>query len=189
MTVPDLDTVRRAQKGDISAQRFVLEFLYPSVRKHLGFLFGFRPEVEDWTHDAMIEILRALPSFRHRSSLMTWAHRIASRTASKKLTPLPTAATHELPESVYEVDFVARVEIQRLAWCLLNLKPKKREAFVLLEVLEMTAQEAAAVLGTFANTVASRCRHARAELEQMMRGGEPRSSAARVLTNLSAARH
>ena len=54
------------------------------------------------------------------------------------------------------------------------LDPKKREAFVLMGIFELTAAEAGRALGTFANTAASRFRHARAELEAYLarRGDE-----------------
>jgi DNA-directed RNA polymerase specialized sigma24 family protein len=47
---------------------------------------------------------------------------------------------------------------------LAKLAPKKRDAFVLMAIFELTAAEAGRALGTFANTAASRFRHARAEL-------------------------
>lgn len=48
---------------------------------------------------------------------------------------------------------------------LATLSPKKRDAFVLMAIFELSAEEAGRALGTFANTAASRFRHARAELE------------------------
>ena len=59
-------------------------------------------------------------------------------------------------------------ELLLLIQCLERLAPKKREAFILMAIFELSAREAADVLGTFANTAASRFRHARSELHDLL---------------------
>jgi DNA-directed RNA polymerase specialized sigma24 family protein len=49
-----------------------------------------------------------------------------------------------------------------------KLTEKKRDAFILMSLLELTAEEAGVALGIPANTAASRDRHARAELEALL---------------------
>jgi DNA-directed RNA polymerase specialized sigma24 family protein len=58
------------------------------------------------------------------------------------------------------------VTLQR---ALADLTPAKRDAFVLMAIFELSAEEAGRALGTFANTAASRYRHAKAELEARFR--------------------
>jgi DNA-directed RNA polymerase specialized sigma24 family protein len=60
---------------------------------------------------------------------------------------------------------VAAAELRVLQRALSTLTARKRDAFVVMAIFELTADEAGRVLGTFANTAASRFRHARAELE------------------------
>jgi DNA-directed RNA polymerase specialized sigma24 family protein len=59
------------------------------------------------------------------------------------------------------------------------LSPKKRDAFVLMEIFELSQEEAGRVLGVPANTAASQCRHARAELHARFKRFDesPRSAA------------
>jgi DNA-directed RNA polymerase specialized sigma24 family protein len=49
------------------------------------------------------------------------------------------------------------------------LNPKKRSAFVLMEIFDLTAEEAGKALGVPANTAASQCRHARRELQAYLK--------------------
>jgi RNA polymerase sigma-70 factor, ECF subfamily len=166
MDEPASDVIALAQGGDRAAREAVLAYLYPLLRKHLSFASGFHPEVDDWVQDALLAVLAALPRFEGRSSLKTWAMRIGLRAAGHGLRAArrrPAPTDQELDE-VFELDPVARDELRFLSAALSQLAPKKRDAFVAMEILGMTAQEAGAALGTFANTAASRCRHARAEL-------------------------
>jgi RNA polymerase sigma-70 factor (ECF subfamily) len=146
----------------------VLEHLHPLLSRQLGFMFGFGPSTDDAVQESLVAILEALPSFRGDARIETWATRIALRTAWRMLKRERRAAPVEPPEETYEIDYVRRAELRRLLEALESLSPKKREAFVLMELFDFTAQEAGRALGTFANTAASRCRHARAELSALL---------------------
>jgi RNA polymerase sigma factor (sigma-70 family) len=155
----------------------VLTYLHPLVFRQLGFLFGLDRHTEDAAQEALIAILEALPSFAFRARLTTWAMKIAFREGrrhrARERREQPAA---ELPEATHEPDLESRLDAQRLLGALDQLTEKKRQAFVLMELLELTAEEAGRVLGTFANTAASRCRHAKEELRAL-------------LTNLPSSRH
>jgi DNA-directed RNA polymerase specialized sigma24 family protein len=56
------------------------------------------------------------------------------------------------------------IELELLIRALGRLKLKKRQAFVLMAILDYSAAEAGEILHISANTAASRCRHARQEL-------------------------
>jgi RNA polymerase sigma-70 factor, ECF subfamily len=145
--------------------------LYPIVRKHLGFLLGFHPLTEDAVQESMLAIYRALPGFRGQSTRTTWALAIASRIGrrylrrERRLSAAPGELA-SLPEG-FEPP-AESAELLLLVQCLERLAPKKREAFILMAIFELSATEAAAVLGTFANTAASRYRHARSELHDLL---------------------
>jgi RNA polymerase sigma-70 factor, ECF subfamily len=170
-------SLEQVQAGAAVDADALIRELYPVVRKHLGFLLRFHPATEDAVQEAMVEIYRSVPRLRYRESVRAWALRIAGRKARRwlryegrhrsALTPdgLP-------PEILANVDYEGRDDLAKLVSLLGELSPKKREAFVMMEILEMSAREAAEALGTSTNTAASRCRHAKRELsEQFERTG------------------
>lgn len=145
--------------------------LYPLVRKHLGFLLGFHSLAEDAVQESMLAIYLALPGFRGQSTRTTWALAIASRVGRRYLRREErlSRSPGELAPAPAGFDPPAgSAELLLLIRCLERLPPKKREAFILMAIFELSAREAAAVLGTFANTAASRYRHARNELHDLL---------------------
>ncbi len=175
------ELAQRAVNGDRSALQALFMALFPVVHKHLSFVLGFGPLVDDAVQESMLRIHRALPSYRGEAALVTWALAIASRTAAKharrerKYQAAERAGRTEHAEladldrvlagSVYGCDTAASGgELVLLTKALGRLKLKKRLAFVLIAILDCSATEAAEVLGTSPNTAASRYRHARQEL-------------------------
>ncbi|HRC58410.1 MAG TPA: RNA polymerase sigma factor [Kofleriaceae bacterium] len=169
---------QRAQAGDVAAQRALLIELYSVVRKQAFFLLDSRASAEDVVQDTMLAIHRGLPSFRGESDLRTWAITIAIRTAYRqRRRDRRMVATEELPATaVFDVDQQAAAELVLLQKALTHLAPKKRDAFVLMGLFDLSAKDAARALGTFANTAASRYRHARAELEALLHEESGRAS-------------
>jgi RNA polymerase sigma-70 factor (ECF subfamily) len=161
------ELARRANAGDTSARHELLSELYSAVRKHVYFLIGSGPVAEDAVQDTMIALYRGLPRFRGDASPRTWALTIATRTAVRLRRKERRYVSVEEPAeaAVFDVAPTAAAELALLRRALARLAPKKRDAFVVMAIFELSAQEAAKVLGTFANTAASRYRHARAELE------------------------
>lgn len=162
----------RAQNGDAMAQTALLAQLYPVVRKHLFFLLRFDAGVDDAVQEAMVEICRALPRMRHGDAVRAWALKVATRKARRyqRNERRHRGPQHDaLHELTAHIDLDQRADLRSLMQALDRIAPKKREAFILIELLEMSAREAAEVLGTFANTAASRARHAREELKAYYR--------------------
>ena len=164
------DLVERARAGEAHAVTALLEYLYPWVRKHATFVLGLdRALVEDAVQESMVQIYRSLPGFRGKSSIKTWALRIASRTVrrhGRAQRPHQSALTAEgeLDDRVFAVETTGAGELSNLFAALADLSAKKREAFILMEIFELSAREAGEVLRVSGNTAASRCRHARTEL-------------------------
>ncbi|HHH27229.1 MAG TPA: RNA polymerase sigma factor [Polyangiaceae bacterium] len=78
---PD-DPVRRAVEGDVVAIREVLEAVAPRVHAVARRVLGSGDaDVEDVTQEALIALVRALPSFRGEGTVGAFAARIAVRTA------------------------------------------------------------------------------------------------------------
>ena len=161
--------VQRAANGDRAAQQAVFQELFPLVHKHLSFVLGFGPTVDDAVQDSLLRIHRALPSFRGESSLATWALAIASRTAFKHGVRERKHHGEELDEATRASPYghseaTSSTELRLLVKALGHVSLKKRLAFVLIAILDYSANEAGDVLGVSANTAASRFRHARQEL-------------------------
>jgi RNA polymerase sigma-70 factor (ECF subfamily) len=162
---------QRAQSGDATARRDLLVELYRAVRKHVYLVIGAGPMADDAVQETMIAIDRGLAGFRGEASPRTWALSIATRKARRLRRQ---EARYELVEAgiadtaVFDLGPVASAELALLQRALATLAPKKRDAFVLMAIGELTADEASAALGTFPSTAASRYRHARAELKEFL---------------------
>lgn len=173
--------VQRAAAGDRAAQQALFQELFPLIYKHLGFVLGFGPMVEDAVQDSMLQIHRALPGFRGESSVTTWALAIASRTATRhamrerkhRSVTTGAVAIDELGPTLFApADVAASTELRLLVKALARLTVKKRLAFVLIALLDCSATEAGEILGISPNTAASQFRHARQELlDHMERHG------------------
>jgi RNA polymerase sigma-70 factor (ECF subfamily) len=163
---------RRAQAGDTAARHELLVELYGAVRKHIYLIIGSGAIADDAVQETMIALHRGLAQFRgDRASPKTWALAIATRTAYRLRR---REARYQLVEEgtvdVGVLDVAPRdaAELAMLQRALATLPAKKRDAFVLMAIFELSAEEAGQALGTFANTAASRYRHARAELEALL---------------------
>ncbi len=170
MTAIDLAALaRQAQSGDTASRDLLLRELYGVVRRHIYFMIGGGPLAEDAVQETMVAMYRGLAAFRGEASPRTWAITIATRTAQKlRRREARHVVVDDLDAQVFDVDQAAAAELVMLQRALAKISEKKRDAFILMSILDLTAQEAGKVLGTFANTAASRDRHARAELETLL---------------------
>jgi RNA polymerase sigma-70 factor, ECF subfamily len=164
-----LDVARAAQQGDRDARDRLLRYLYVPVRKHVYFTIGGGPLADDVVQETMLAIHRGLASFHGDAHPRTWALTIATRHARRmRAKDARHVPTDELDVMTFDVDETAGAEMILLRRALAQLSPKKRDAFILMSLLDLTAQEAGEILSTFANTVASRDRHAREELAKYL---------------------
>jgi RNA polymerase sigma-70 factor (ECF subfamily) len=141
-------------------------------------------QLEDASQDVFLVVHRRLAGFEGRSKLKTWVAGIAIRVASDY------RKRSRRDESRYELGLdreladpnggpaeeVERREALALVHALLlELEPKQREVFVLVELEQMSAPEVAEALSANLNTVYSRLRLARkafnASLERRQREG------------------
>ena len=156
-----------AKAGDVTARGALFAELYRSVRKHVHLIVG-TALADDIVQEVMIALHRGLGRFRGDANPRTWALAIATRIAHRmrrkesRYIPIEDSA---LDRAAYDPATTDAAEIAVLQRALATLHPKKRDAFVLMAIFELSADEAGEALGTFANTAASRYRHARAELQ------------------------
>jgi RNA polymerase sigma-70 factor (ECF subfamily) len=159
------DLARRAQGGERAARDELLRELYAVVRKHLFYVLGGGALADDAVQETMIALYRGLDGYRGDANPRTWALTIATRTAGKiRRKEARYVVTEDVDSTIFDADAAAAAEMVMLQRALATLSDKKRDAFVLMSIFELTAEEAGEVLATFANTAASRNRHACDEL-------------------------
>jgi RNA polymerase sigma-70 factor, ECF subfamily len=128
-----------------------------------------RRSADDLTQDAYVRVMRSLAGFEARSSARTWlltiarntcADEIRRRTRSRRLLGrIRQVRTVEVPDPADE---------SALQGLLDELRPERREAFVLTQVLGLPYAEAAAVCGCPVGTIRSRVARAREDLVDLV---------------------
>lgn len=152
------------------------------VRRHRDRLWavalrtlGDREEAADAVQDALVSAYRAAHTFRGRSAVTTWLHRItvnacldrARKAASRKTAPVEdTERLEQLLEPHESASAPAeRHDLHRqLIEAMTTLPPDQRAALVLVDMQGYPVAEAARVLGVPTGTVKSRCARGRARL-------------------------
>lgn len=142
------------------------DFVFRSLRR-----LGVPPHaLDDAVQDVFMVVHRRLGDFEGRSSIKTWLFGIARRVVrDHRPDPRQAASLDEAVPSSAEGphETAEKAEAaQRLLALLDRLDDDKREAFVLVDLEEMTVPEAAEALGANINTVYARLRAARRELEE-----------------------
>lgn len=171
------------------------------VRRHRDRLWavalrtlGDREEAADAVQDALVSAYRAAHTFRGRSAVTTWLHRItvnacldrARKASSRRTSPVDDTERleqlldpHESAAAPAERKDLHRELIQALA----ELPAEQRAALVLVDMQGYPVSEAATVLGVAVGTVKSRCSRGRARLLPLLThlrpGGPPGDAAGR----------
>lgn len=136
-------------------------------------------ELDDVIQDIFIVVHAKLDTLEKPESLRSWIYGIIRRTASayhraRRAKVASAEAFHAEPDLQYPqqpspLELAEQSDQVKLLWSLLEkLDPPKREVLVLAELDEMTAPEIASALEVPLNTVYSRLRTARQELEAVL---------------------
>jgi RNA polymerase sigma-70 factor, ECF subfamily len=162
--------------------RTYFSFVWSCTRR-----FGIsESELEDVVQEIFVVIHARLHTLERSEALRSWIYGIVRRTAgtyhrAKRARVAHVEAFRFEPELTYPhmpspLDLAEQSDQTRLLWSLIEqLDPPKREAFVLAELDDMTAPEIAAATNVPLNTVYSRIRVARQELEQALAKHEMQS--------------
>jgi RNA polymerase sigma-70 factor (ECF subfamily) len=149
-----------------------LNFVWSCARR-----MGVREnELDDVVQEIFIVIHGRLETLQQPDSLRSWIYGIIRRTVStyhrSRRTKVASAAAisaepeMQYPQQPSPLDLAEQSDDVKLLWSLLEkLDPPKREVFVLAEIDEMTAPEIAGAIEVPLNTVYSRLRAARLEIE------------------------
>ena len=152
------------------------DFVWTSARS-----LGVGPDaIDDVVQEAFIVINDRLHTLREPAALRSWIYGITRRvvsthhrmqrsaritTGTRLIEPELTVAEWPTPEQLTE-----QSEQSKLLWSLLStLDASRREVFVLAELEEMSAPEIATATNIPLNTVYSRLRVARKELEEALK--------------------
>lgn len=153
-----------AVAGDRAAAGALLAELLPRVRNLCRYFLRNDHDADDAAQQALIEILKSLPSYRGEGELRSWADRITARVALGmvrrrraergqvgELGPALEVVRSAVPAD----DYLARRDVARL---LDRLPEDQREAVVLHHVMGLSAPELAEELGVPFETARSRLR-------------------------------
>ncbi len=136
---------------------------------------GDPEEAADAVQDALISAFRSAHTFKGRSAVTTWLHRITvnacldrvRKASSRRTSPVPEEERLDtLLEPHESADRpVERAELHReVMKALAELPPEQRAALVLVDMQAYPVAEAAQILDVAPGTIKSRCARARARL-------------------------
>lgn len=160
---------------EASAKRNELDELY---RSHFDSMWRMaralgvpQHQLDDVVQETFLIALRNHEGFEGRSSLRTWLTGILVRVATKyRRARKMDALTSEPCDTAQQADeAIAQTQARQLLLRLLGeLTEKNRQVWVLTEIEKLSAHQIAEALGVSPNTVSSRLRLARKQLERQL---------------------
>jgi RNA polymerase sigma-70 factor (ECF subfamily) len=176
-TVDEIILVEGLRRADLEAVATAYDRWHHRVRALAGRLLSDDAAAEDVVQEVFVALPRAVRGFRGEAPLETFLLAIAVKRARHHLRSvirrrrLVTSAAPEAgPVSDPEHQAYRRQLANRLAASLDRLPSAQREAFVLCQVEELTAAEAAVLAGVPEPTIRTRAFHARRRLRELLRG-------------------
>lgn len=167
------DLVAGARSGDAAAMEALLRRAQPDARRFARRFCATAEDAEDAVQVALWQVHRRLGSLRDAAALVGWVFRIVTRACLRLLrlrrreAALDETAMERLVAETPEPTL--RRDIER---ALAAMPEPYRAILILREVEEMTAPEAAALLGISVPAAKSRLHRARAMLRAaLLRGG------------------
>jgi RNA polymerase sigma-70 factor (ECF subfamily) len=178
---PEAELVARAQRGEAEAWARLYGAHAPHVYRYLGYLVGDPSVVEDLAQETFVRALAGIRAFKGRASVATWLDRIAlnvarhywRRTRTRERASQSVMQLAEARHVPSVADTHADRAGARALFALLDeLEPVLREAFILRELLGLSASETAERLEISHSNVAVRLYRARRRLrEELVRQG------------------
>ena len=160
--------------GDSAALGALIDrFQAPMYRFVARLLGSDRTERDDLVQQTFVEVARSAARFRQRSTVRVWIFGIAANLTRNHIRTMVRqrgletrlAAVPPLASSRPDEELARHQLVDKLRLALAALPHPLREALVLCEVEDMTAAEAAKILGTRQGTVWRRVHEARRELQ------------------------
>lgn len=184
------DLIARAKDGDRAAFSTLLEKDLPNLRRFLRRMVGHPEDCEDILQEALAKAWTGIASFEERARFSTWLTSIVARTAIDYLRAQKRWRTEaqvayanlcagsetlsgEVMAAVAEPDFAYEVR-EHIAYCFAcvgrSLPPDEQAALVLRDVMDLSAREAATVLGISDSVLRHRLSAARSAMRDKYDG-------------------
>ncbi len=156
------EVVSRAVEGDDTALVEFVTLTEPDIWK-LCYALGSDSDVEDLVQETYLRAIRSIGSFRGDARVMAWLLRIGRNVCADhvRLRQRDRGLVERLAPQVREDEWV---EPSFASALLAGLARPQLEAFVLTQMLDMSYEAAAVILGCPVGTVRSRLFRARQEL-------------------------
>ena len=171
MTGQDLlrDLLARAAEGDDVALSHLVRHTQPDVWRLCNAL-GDDADVEDLVQETYLRMIRSIGTFRGDSSVRSWLLAIARNTCADQVRrkTRQRRLIERMTQRAVSTDVAAPAEPDT---ALQLLSRDRREAFVLTQVLDLSYEDAAEVLGCPIGTIRSRVHRAREDLAEHARRG------------------
>lgn len=173
----DSELIAWALGGDPTAFDALYRRHVDAVWGRLTRLMGPDPDREDLTQQIFMEVFRGLSRFRGDASFRTYLGQVAVHVACDHLgrrRRRPQPVSDEILETLSTPDASPELRAEQrqrlhLTWTVLDrVKPKKRVAFILRTVEEMSLEEIAELVGASVSTVAKRVKHAEDEVVRLL---------------------
>jgi RNA polymerase sigma-70 factor, ECF subfamily len=172
-----LDSLARAALGHESdaVRRFLLA-ISPAIRRACRSVMGAQhTDLEDTIQDCLIDVTRALPSYRFEGALIGYVSKIAVRRALVSRRRSVARVRHlQLLEDLHDrapvvdanVGEIERAEVMRDL--IRRLRPIQAETLVLRAVLGFSIEEIAQLTEVSVNTVKTRLRLGKSALRRLL---------------------
>jgi RNA polymerase sigma-70 factor (ECF subfamily) len=150
---------------------------HAALRGFANRFLGDASAAEDLVHDVFVALPEAIKRFRGEASLRTFLIAIAVkrgykhiRSAGRRRAAMARLAAEPVTAAVVRPDAaIAQQQLARVLYAALDRLPHdQRTAFVLCEIEQRTAGEAAAIAGAPEATMRTRLFHARKKLREML---------------------
>lgn len=151
-----------AIEGDDVAFAFIVTSTQPAVWR-LCTALGSAGVEEDLVQETYLRVIKSLPGFRFEVPVQAWVLSIARRVCADDVRRRMRARRLADRLDRYAVE-APPAEHESTDELLDDLEPERRDAFVLTQVLGLSYEEAATVMGCPIGTVRSRVARARADL-------------------------
>lgn len=182
----DTHLVPAAQRGDLDAFNTLIVRYQDTIYQRALWLLGDEEAAEDATQEAFLRAYRKLRQFRG-GSLRAWLLRIVTNLCYDELQrkkvqraislfdrDIQGEDTRELAEALIDrapsiEESIQQRELRREIYrCLENLPQEYRETLFLVDILELSYEEAASVMQVPVGTVKSRLARARWRLKEQL---------------------
>ena len=164
------ELVEAAQRGDLGAVERLLSEARPDLRRVARRACRGPEDAEDAVQHALWMLQRRVGTLRTASAVSAWLFRVVGR-GCRRLLGLKGPPASTLPDDLEAAPVPVGLR-HDLARAIETLAEPYRAALILRDVEELTAPEAAAVLGITPEALKSRLHRARMEVrEQLVAGG------------------